>query len=45
MEIIEKIKTNKLVKNQTEIQKICLDKLQSSPLPNPKSEPWRLSNK
>ena len=45
MEIIEKIKTNKLVKNQTEIQKICLDKLQSSPLPNPKSEQWRLSNK
>ena len=45
MEIIEKIKTNKLVKNQTEIQKICIDKLQSSPLPNPKSELWRLSNK
>ena len=45
MEIIEKIKTNKLVKNQTEIQKICLGKLQSSPLPNPKSELWRLSNK
>ena len=45
MEIIEKIKTNKLIDNQTEIQKICLDKLQSSPLPNPKSEQWRLSNK
>ena len=45
MEIIEKIKTNQLIKNQTEIQKICLDKLQSSPLPNPKSEIWRLSNK
>ena len=45
MEIIEKIKSNKLVKNQTEIQKICIDKLQSSPLPNPKSELWRLSNK
>ena len=45
MEIIEKIKTNKLVENQTEIQKICLHKLQSSPLPNPKSELWRLSNK
>ena len=45
MEIIEKIKTNKLVGNQTEIQKICLHKLQSSPLPNPKSEIWRLSNK
>ena len=45
MEIIEKIKTNKLVENQTEIQKICLHKLKSSPLPNPKSELWRLSNK
>ncbi len=45
MKIIEKIKTNKLAKNQTEIQKICLHKLQSSPLPNPKSELWRLSNK
>ena len=45
MEIIEKIKTNKLIDNQTEIQKICLHKLQSSPLPNPKSELWRLSNK
>ena len=45
MKIIEQIKTNKLVENQTEIQKICLDKLQSSPLPNPKSELWRLSNK
>ena len=45
MEIIEKIKTNKSIDNQTEIQKICLDKLQSTPLPNPKSEQWRLSNK
>ena len=45
MEIIEKIKTNKVVENQTEIQKICLQKLQSSPLPNPKSELWRLTNK
>ena len=45
MEIIEKIKANKSINNQTEIQKICLDKLQSSPLPNPKSEQWRLSNK
>ena len=45
MEIIEKITNNKLVENQTEIQKICLHKLQSSPLPNPKSELWRLSNK
>ncbi len=45
MEIIEKVKTNKLFENQTEIQKICLQKLQSSPLPNPKSELWRLSDK
>ena len=45
MEIIEKIKNNKLIDNQTEIQKICFHKLQSSPLPNPKSEQWRLSNK
>ena len=45
MEIIEKIKSNKSIDNQTEIQKICLDKLQSSPLPNPRSEQWRLSNK
>ena len=45
MEIIEKIKTNKSNNNLTEIQKICLHKLQSSPLPNPKSELWRLSNK
>ncbi len=45
MKIIEKLKTNKLINNQTEIQKICLHKLQSSLLPNPKSELWRLSNK
>ena len=45
MEIIEKIKINKSDDNLTEIQKICLNKLQSSPLPNPKSELWRLSNK
>ena len=45
MEIIEKIKTNKSDNNLTEIQKICLHKLESSPLPNPKSELWRLSNK
>ena len=31
MEIIEKIKNNKSIDNQTEIQKICLHKLQSSP--------------
>ena len=37
MEIIEKIKANKSIDNQTEIQKICLDKLQSAPLPDSKS--------
>ena len=45
MKIIEKIKTNKSDYNLTEIQKICFHKLQSNPLPNPKSELWRLSNK
>ena len=45
MEIIEKIKTNKSIVNQTEIQRFCIKKLQSSPLPNPKSEVWRLTNK
>jgi len=45
MKIIEKIKNNKLIDNPTEIQKICLHKLKSSPLPDPKSELWRLSNK
>jgi len=45
MEIIEKIKTNKSDDNLTEIQKVCLHKLKSCPLPNPKSELWRLSNK
>jgi len=45
MEIIEKIKTYQLIDDQTEIQKICLNKIQANPLPNPKSELWRLSNK
>ena len=45
MELIEKIKTNKSIDNQTEIQKICLHTLKSSPLPNPKNELWRLTNK
>ena len=45
MQIIEKLKKNKLLNNPTEIQKICLDKLKSNPLPNTKSELWRLSNK
>ena len=33
MKIIEKIKTTKSDDNLTEIQKICLHKLQTSPLP------------
>jgi len=45
MQIIEGIKTNKLLSNPTEIQKICLDKLKLNPLPNIKNEIWRLSNK
>ena len=45
MEIVDQIKTNKLNKKLTDIQKICLRKLQLNPLPNPKSELWRLSNK
>ena len=45
MQIIEEIKKNKLVSNPSEIQKICLDKLKLNPLPNIKSELWRLSNK
>ena len=45
MEIINKLKNNQLIENPTEIQKICLHKLQSNPTPNPKSELWRLSNK
>ncbi len=45
MHIIEEIKKNELVRNPSEIQKICLDKLKLNPLPNIKSELWRLSNK
>ena len=45
MQIIEEIKNNELISNPTEIQKICLDKLKLNPLPNIKSEYWRLSNK
>ena len=45
MKIIEEIKKNELVSNPSEIQKICLDKLKLNPLPNVKSELWRLSNK
>ena len=45
MQIIEEIKKNSLISNPSEIQKICLDKLKLHPLPNVKSELWRLSNK
>ena len=45
MQIIEDIKNNQLVSNPSEIQKICLNKLKLNPLPNVKSELWRLSNK
>ena len=45
MKIIEKIKSDTLLINPTEIQKICLDKLKKNPLPSFKSEYWRLSNK
>ena len=45
MQIIENIKADKLISNPTEIQKICLEKLKIQPLPNSKSELWRLSNK
>ncbi len=45
MQIIEGIKKNKIIRNPSEIQKICLDKLKLNPLPNVKSELWRLSNK
>ena len=45
MQIIEKLKKNELILNPSEIQKICLEKLKVNPLPNVKSELWRLSNK
>ena len=45
MQIIEGIKNNRFFSNPSEIQKICLDKLKANPLPNNKSELWRLSNK
>ena len=45
MQIIEEIRKNALLSNPSEIQKICLEKLKLNPLPNVKSELWRLSNK
>ena len=44
MNIIEEIQKNELLSNPSEIQKICLEKLKINPLPNVKSELWRLSN-
>ncbi len=43
MQIIEKIKTNQLLSNPSEIQKICLNKLKTNPLPNSRSELWRFN--
>ena len=47
MQILEQIKNiNHFSKEETtEIQKLCLQKLQLNPLPNTNSELWRLSNK
>ncbi len=45
MNIIEEMQKNELLSNPSEIQKICLEKLKINPLPNVKSELWRLSNK
>ena len=47
MQIIEKIKnTNSFSENyHSEIHKICINKLRLNPLPNNKSERWRLANK
>ena len=47
MQIIEEISKNRINKSTTGsmLQKICLDKLQINPLPNHKSEIWRMANK
>ena len=46
MEIIEGIIKNKnMLEGCSALQKICLDKLQKNPLPNNKSELWRIANK
>ena len=47
MQIIEEISKNRINKSASEskLQKICLDKLQTNPLPNHKSEIWRMANK
>ena len=47
MQIIEEISKNRINKSASGsiLQKICLDKLQLNPLPNHKSEIWRMANK
>ena len=47
MQIIEEIGKNRINKSVSgsTLQKICLDKLQINPLPNHKSEIWRMANK
>ena len=47
MNIIEKItKSNKYISdNKSNLQKISLEKLRLNPIPNIKSEIWRLTNK
>jgi len=46
MQIIEEIINNdNILEGCSELQKTCLDKLQKNPLPNNKSELWRIANK
>ena len=47
MQIIEELskKRKNHLDNQSMLQKFCLDKLQINPLPNNKSEIWRMTNK
>ncbi len=47
MHIIESItdKNNNLPANQSSLQKLCLEKLSVNPLPNKKSETWRVASK
>jgi len=45
MQIIEETINNNRLKGCSELQKTCLDKLQKNPLPNNKSELWRIANK
>ena len=47
MQIIEDINKNdgKILSNQSKLQKICFEKLKVNPLPNKKSEIWRMASK